>query len=591
MVPAHRSVYRVWNPASGKQLRSFPKPESSGLSDPFVAGKNSLACWDTRRRELQVWDLARGKLRWAAPHADQPGLLAFDPTGKELWVGGQSFHTITVHDALKGRPLARRYEDKSASPGPGGAPIRLAFSPDGKSFLASSRDASVRLWDARAATTTWKITPSQSYMGAKLGFLAGGTQFFTAARGAPIRLWDTKTGSLVKEIPTGPKVIDVAFSPDRTQAVASFDDEELRVYAIPSGKIRQRIPLGQRERTTSLAFGPKGRFLLESLAGPLEVWQSAPLPKQEGLWTGVLPESYRHLAFAEDGSQLVASSLLRGVSWDLSRGQAGRLLFDHRDKRGSDSFLGRSRDGSVIVSASQYDLRVYAGAELKLKRTIQLDGEQKQVVIAAGALSGDGRWLGLVRQEFRKPKTGVVELYDLSGDEVRKLKEGVEQGSALAFEPKGALLALSSSFGRLSYLPIKGGRAPQETPKLSGSSSFLSFCAGGEALLVGSSARGGAPGGPGATELTLWDVARDQARRSLRLAGRPSGIALTPKETLAAVGTRAGAVHIVDLEKLRVLQTIEVAPGKPATVAISPDGKRLAVSAGDETRILLMPEK
>src|SRR5262249_51643910 len=145
---------RLWDAATGRELRPLPLPEGGARSVAFSpAGKSLVAgAWHW----LACWDLAAAReLRRQEEPRRSAVRLAFSPDGKRLasadLTADNSFSTIdlegpavTVRDAATGKPLHRLRSNGWDADG-------LAFSPDGRTLAAVNYDG-VWLWEVATGT-------------------------------------------------------------------------------------------------------------------------------------------------------------------------------------------------------------------------------------------------------------------------------------------------------------------------------------------------------------------------------------------------------------------------------------------------------
>jgi serine/threonine protein kinase len=100
----------------------------------------------------------------------------------------------------------------------------VAFSPDGRRVVTTSRDHTARVWDASTAEA---VTPPLRHgdIVRKAGFSPDGRRVVTASRDRTARVWDASNGQAVSPaLPHDWPVEDASFSPDgRWVATASLD--------------------------------------------------------------------------------------------------------------------------------------------------------------------------------------------------------------------------------------------------------------------------------------------------------------------------------------------------------------------------------
>jgi hypothetical protein len=136
---AQDGTARLWDPASGKHLRTLDSPTWCVFGVAFSPDGRLLATVSLEGTAL-VWDPATGKqLRALTGHHDEVWGVAFSPDGRLLATAGQD-GTALVWDPATGKQLR-------ALTGHTGAVFGVAFSPDGRLLATASEDGTARLWD------------------------------------------------------------------------------------------------------------------------------------------------------------------------------------------------------------------------------------------------------------------------------------------------------------------------------------------------------------------------------------------------------------------------------------------------------------
>ncbi|MFT5522320.1 MAG: hypothetical protein ACI9HK_000263, partial [Pirellulaceae bacterium] len=157
----------------------------------------------------------------------------------------------------------------------------------------------------------------------------------------------------------------------------------------------------------------------------------------------------------------------------------------------------------------------------------------------------------------------------LKKDQVQLLKQWIEEGSKYdGDDPKADLYAI--------MLPPAYPAAPAAYPNSMPTSAMV-FTPDGSNLIVG-----------GYHELTVWNPQDGSLiRRISDIGQRTFALAISPDGKQLAVGTgapgRLGEARILSLESGELLQSLGMTFDVVMDVAFSPDGKSLAVAAADNT--------
>ena len=211
---------RIWELATGKELRHFTIPERQGYDDNAVVGvafspdgKGVLTC--SARRFAQRWDLPSGKL-----------LREYDLGSIAVW--------------------------------------GMALSPDGKTLAALPAGTSVQLIDLASGNL---LSPSNGHSSGVLwGFLTpDGKTAFTGGGEPQVIVWDAALGKERKRLVTQAAYLSsLATAPDgRTLYALGNDGKQVEVWDINRGELLRRLPLPQGATSPfqEMAISPDGKAL------------------------------------------------------------------------------------------------------------------------------------------------------------------------------------------------------------------------------------------------------------------------------------------------------------------------------------------
>jgi WD40 repeat protein/serine/threonine protein kinase/Flp pilus assembly protein TadD len=220
---------RLWDTASGKELRSFPLHEGGHNNTIFG--------------------------------------LAFSPDGRRALAGSEQ-GTVWLWDLESGKELGR------CEHAPGGVK-GVTFSPDGRQALLGSYDGTVRVWDVEAWKEVrrfdhqkglWSVDWSPD---GRHALSAGGYQ----GKGT-VRLWDVEKGKELRRFEGhGDGVWRAIFSPDGRYVLSASIDETARLWEVESGKELHRLT-GHKGQVHALAFSADSRRALTAGDdGILRLWE------------------------------------------------------------------------------------------------------------------------------------------------------------------------------------------------------------------------------------------------------------------------------------------------------------------------------
>jgi eukaryotic-like serine/threonine-protein kinase len=541
LAAAAGATARVWDVTTGKELFTFggdPTIRDCSVVAFSADGKRFIASG----AETRVWDAATFKEIRTLPQTGGPGVVSAD--GRLLAAGNPlRFWDLTTGQA--GQFPA----------GHGGGsedPEHIAFSPDGKRFVATSPEHSSQLavWD----TDTGKMVPD---LGFPTGPEVGGIGFspdglFLAAlsgndsRSRTVTVWEFASGQEIftANVGMGPlrdgwgHAYGVAFSADGKQLAVCSRGEEGRenVTIIDATASPEAFTIASSKTGIPphfVVFAPDGRSVAVDRY-PLGPGPGPPIDMIDPL-TGQTRFSFarsyvlRDLAFGGSGRWLAiagaAGNADQGVSLrDAATGKELGTLKGHTDevmslafRPGSDQLASGSRDRSVKV----WDVR-------KGKEVLALPDHSDEVENLA--YSPDGKWLASAG--------GEVKVWDATTGE--PLRTFVRPARRVSFSPDGSRLAAAGDL--ITVWSVRGGEQVLLLHGHAGGVADVAFSPDGQCL---------ASFGYEDRTLRVWD-------------------ALTGTETL----------------------TFRAAPSKRlwgARVVFSPDGQLLASSDGEEARIWSAP--
>jgi uncharacterized caspase-like protein/Tol biopolymer transport system component len=206
-------------------------------------------------KTVRLWNPATGQqLRTITGHTDWVKSVAFSPDGRLLAsVGGDK--TVRLWDPATGQQLR-------TITGPTDWVRSVAFSPDGTLLAGGGGDKTVRLWDPATGQEMRTLTGSTDWV-RSVAFSRDGRLLAGASGDKTVRLWDPATGEQLRTV-TGPTglVFSVAFSRDGRLLAGAGGDKTVRLWDPATGQ-QLRTLTGHTDWVRSVAFSP-GEYLLAS---------------------------------------------------------------------------------------------------------------------------------------------------------------------------------------------------------------------------------------------------------------------------------------------------------------------------------------
>jgi RNA polymerase sigma factor (sigma-70 family) len=421
LVSASNHVIRVWDAATGKEVRQLEAINTMGLAVSPLGKVMASA----QNSNIQVWDVATGKPKFTR---HTPGFaVAISPDGRVLATGGRTRRfgvdpPVELWDLRTGNKL------RSLS-GSMYQVFGLAFSPNGKSLAA------VTCGDSG-------FSPPKSAR--------------KSARPQIVRLWDVEAGKLQELDGHAGGATSLAFSPDRKVLATGGHDGALIWWDSATRKQLRKIKLVEdvyyhrkgngidRGGIHALAFAPNGKTIASANHdGTVRLFEAA-TGKQLQVLRGHA-HSVACVAFSPNGKVLASGSKDTTVRlWDTT---TGALLNPRAGHDGGVASVLVSADGKRAVSAGHdRTLRIWDLTTARELRTVR----DFKSAIHGVALSPDGKIIAVGMED------GNIQLrHAVSGAILRELKGHSGVVRSLSFSPDGKTLASASPSGKDSNLPAK----------------------------------------------------------------------------------------------------------------------------------------
>jgi WD40 repeat protein/serine/threonine protein kinase len=378
--------------------------------------------------------------------------------------------------------------------------------------------------------------------------------------------------------------LSVAFSPDGKR-LACASGIHVRVWDAQTGEVLRTLKGGTTSGVTSVAFSPDGKRLASTCGDKtVKVWDARTgeeLLSLKRRYGDEFPGD--SVAFSQDGKCLASASFTRDNTkkayvagevkvWDAQTGQ--ELLVLQRNI--NTLYLAFSPDGKRLAGPDDKTVKIWeaqTGQEL-----LALKGHRKAV--SSVAYSPDGKRLASASEDQ------TVKVWDAqTGQELLSFKGHTRDVSSVAFSPDGKRLASAEGNGpnRPGEVKVWDAQTGQELLTIKG-------YAHGDSVTFSPDGKRLASCGWNGT-VKVWDAQTDQKQRTLPGAAASSiaDVAISPDGkhlALSGSGRPGSAPGVLEVWDAQTSQKIFTLQGHTATVtsaAYSHDGRRLASASEDKT--------
>jgi WD40 repeat protein len=519
---------------------------------------------------------------------------------------------LLLAPAVRAEPPART--DSRGDPLPAGALARIgsarfrdgnmvsavALAPDGKA-LAVAGNAGVRLLDLATGKKLRPLKTTGFFQFTHLGYSPDGKRLAAADAAGKLQFWDPATGEPAGEITPPPPVPGVpriggpfSFSADGKSLALPADgfaanlNGQVIVYEVATGKQTGSVEVLHNQGVRAILSGDgkvlvtTGQYISRTgsetpekqaeLNGTVEVWDAATgkeLHKLhcDGTWG---PPA---VAFSPDGKQLAVVCAAGGVVlWDPATGKEVRRLAGRSQLT---AFAAFSADGKTLAAGSQggtvqvWD--VASGKRLGLY-------DVPRMVVPRVAFTPGGRLLAC-------GNTGqAIAVWDVRAEKSLTPAGGHQSGiTALGFTPDGKGLVTASGDGAVCFWDAAGRETGRVRLRPGDIDAFTPGFYWINALRLSPDAKQVV--GSFNNGLSLFELERGRETCTFSsglVCYNPTAMfsadGLVLVEAVTTANTGKPSIRVIDVATGRVLRKFEEESGYPRQLALSPDGKRVAVS-------------
>ncbi|MBW4657096.1 MAG: caspase family protein [Drouetiella hepatica Uher 2000/2452] len=436
------SAIALWNVADGKVRLRIDVPDQ--ISSLVFSPNGAFLAAGGHDGTAKIWNAKSGRLlRTLTGHQGQVNAIAFSPDSRTLASAGED-NAVKLWDIVKSQMIRSLASRPAAIYG-------IAFSPDGKSLAAAGDPA---LPDGNAALMLWDLTKGNLAQGASasgtaqileghrtpvssIAFSPDGKSLLSASGDATLRLWRVRDGAFIQALKGhSSAVLTARFSSDGNTVFSGGADKTVR-----SWDIRSLQPPTDSAYALSLSART---FALAGWDGTIRVWDQDKLQLIKS-WEGH-KTSISALVYSPDGSLLASGGDDPTIKlWDAKTGELVRSLIGHKARINS---LGFSPIDNLVISGSDdQTLKLWNLTDGRMISSFSTAPDSASSV----AFSPDGRILAIGGY------SNTVKLWRIDGTLLQTLTGHSLAVTAIAFSPDGNTLASASWDNTIKLWRVQDG--------------------------------------------------------------------------------------------------------------------------------------
>lgn len=247
----------------------------------------------TDRGYVKVWKSATGeKVYEVEAHANDCYAIAFSRDSRFIATGSWD-KSAAVYSLESGTRICRFEHPDFVN--------ALAFTPDGKFLVAGDSEDEYIVWNIRQQKEVKKLSDPAGHVWS-MAFSPNGKGFVASFRNRIVVY--TSRFKKLKELNGHEKVVyATCYSPDGKYLYSAGEDKEILQWELKSGKIQQRFP-GHKEWIGGLSVSPDGNYLCSASAdGSFKLWNTG-TGRMEYEYLEGDETVYRSCCFSPDGNSL-----------------------------------------------------------------------------------------------------------------------------------------------------------------------------------------------------------------------------------------------------------------------------------------------
>jgi WD40 repeat protein len=547
---------KLWDVNTGQLIRTLAG-HSDVVKTVAISQDGTILASGSEDKTIKLWNLQTGALiRTLTGHTQSVSALTLSPDGQTL-ASGSADETLRIWNLKTGK-LLQTYKDNS-SPNPGYFSYlvdSVAISPDGQFVASSSIDDvskghiegnTIRVRNLKTGQIVHSLKAGSGNSVNTIAFSPDGKTLIASS--GDVMLWNLQTGERSRTLNIGSQ--SLALSRDG-QTLISAGNGSLSIWGVPalisdSGQNEQLLRTINAHQNapqqgwgvSTVALTPDGQTIASCSPnnnGEVKVWNRDSGALLYTLKTGILGCT---IAVSPDGETLATSSVKTDGSkiikvFNFKTGQLKTTL-SGADSSTSIERLVFSTDGQTLISGGIYDakraIKVWNLATGQLRHTLSENGYQGLFSLA---ITPDGKTL------FSKQDREKVRVWDLQAGKLKGTLP-IQSFADISVSPDGQFLMGTDAKGDINAWSLPTGElvgtVPLSSLPVSSYRPFRAFAVSpsGQILATDNESNG----------ITLWNLQTGKLINTLR--GHPNtvtSLAFSADSQILVSGGSEGLVKI-----------------------------------------------
>ena len=557
----------LWNIKTGEKIRTFNVDSNIDSIAFHPEGKTFVSgLWDGT---VLICDITTGKaLHTLKEHSSRITAVDYSADGNYM-LSGSADGTLRLWKAFSGELIRTMFGHKVIHNNVNNqfGITSAAFSPDGNHAVTGGWDAAARIWDLFGRNEKYIFSGSGGRKETSILICSpDGKTVLTGDYGGTIKVRDISNWSEIRSLKGDSKgILAFDISPSGKHVLSGSGDASLMLWDIQKGKLAHRFK-EHANSVTSVAFFNSGKYAVSgSSDGTIILWDLNEKKKiktfsSSGGRVTSLDVSY-------DGEYILSVYENETVQlWKVGSGKSERTYTEKDSHIVKAEFIPRD-NSFALVSQRHITVKNY-----KMNGNDKFFNPPGLSAIRAAAITFNGKQLaaGL--------SNGTVAEWDIrSGAIIKTIKHPSTRIYSLSYNPKNnnIIIAYSNSDYTeyaVSVIDSEKGETINSFPDLPIHDFMIPMENGAKVLLISNR---------GKTKILKLDLKTGKGTYLHGIGNMEaiSAAALSPKEHFLLVGSRAGKINLIDLEKGTIGSELSGHKDWVTAIAFTPDGKS-ALSAG-----------